>query len=442
MNADDLSRQLPHAIEHEKKLLSAMMLNGGEAIPNVAAKITAAEFYRPEHRSIFTALVKTYNKTPDPLNELLVMDELERTKAHVSRAYFFGLKMYEYSTDRIDSYIKQIKETAKLRYIIDMASVALDEAFDGTKTAAEVTANLEKNLYKDDDKQPADLESAKSIVDGVLEHTMKLLDSHDLTGVPTGLADLDKTLNGLQNSDLIFLAARPSMGKTALALSIAVNAAKKQKSVALFSLEMSKSQIGTRVLSLMSDVPVWNISTGNLNDNDLSALGYANADIDDLPLFIDDTSTMTVGAIRAKAKKFKRDHGLDLIVIDYIQLMIGDRDNPNRVQEVSAISRSLKGLAKYFNVPVLVLSQLNRQAEQRADKRPQLSDLRESGSLEQDADIVMFLYRDEYYYREESDAPDVAELNIAKNRNGATGTVRLHFSKATTAFKDLTRVEY
>lgn len=293
MNADDLSRQLPHAIEHEKKLLSAMLLNGGEAIPNVAAKITAEEFYRPEHRSIFTALVKTYNKTPDPLNELLVMDELDRMKAHVSRSYFFGLKLLEYSTDYIHRYIEKIKETARLRYIISMASVALDEAFDGTKSAAEVTANLEKNLYKDDDKATADLESAKSIVDGVLEHTMKLLDSHDLTGVPTGLADLDKVLNGLQNSDLIFLAARPSMGKTALALSIAVNAA--------------------------------NISTGNLNDNDLSALGYAKQDIAELPLFIDDTSTMTVGAIRAKAKKFKRDHGIQrhvAAVVNFVRLNV------------------------------------------------------------------------------------------------------------------------
>lgn len=437
-----MKKELPHAIEHEKKLLAAMLLNGGEAVSKVSAQIKAGDFYRPEHRAIFTAIVTTYNKSTDPLNDRLVMDELERTKARVDKTYFFRLLDREYTTARVDSYINKIKETAKLRYIIDMAEIALDEAFENIKPAAEIQADLEKRLYRDDDNQPADLESAKSIVGGVLEHTMKLLDSHELTGVPTGLADLDKVLNGLQQSDLIFLAARPSMGKTALALSIAVNAAKKQKSVALFSLEMSKSQIGTRILSLMSDVPVIKIATGNLNGNDIDALGYAKQDIDDLPLFVDETSTMTVGAIRAKAKKFQREHGLDLIVIDYIQLMVGDRDNPNRVQEVSQISRSLKAMAKYLNVPVLVLSQLNRQAEMRADKRPQLSDLRESGSLEQDADIVMFLYRDEYYYREESDTPDIAELNIAKNRNGATGTVRLHFTKATTAFKDLTRVEY
>lgn len=438
-----MKKELPHAIEHEKKLLSAMLLNGGEAVSKVSAQITAEDFYRPEHRAIFGAIVSVYNKTTDPLNELLVMDELERTKARVSRTYFLRMCECEYTTARVNSYIKKIKETAKLRDIINMAEIALDEAFENIKPAAEITAGIEKRLYKDDDRQPADLESAKSIVDGVLGHTMELLVSHELTGVPTGLADLDKVLNGLQNSDLIFLAARPSMGKTALALSIAVNAAKAKKSVALFSLEMSKSQIGTRILSLMSDVPVIKIATGNLNGDDLTALDYAKQDIDALPLYVDETSTMTVSAIRGKAKKFKRDHGLDLLVIDYVQLMIGDRaKGDNRVQEVSEISRSLKGLAKYLNAPVLVLSQLNRQAEMRADKRPQLSDLRESGSLEQDADIVMFLYRDEYYYREESDAPDVAELNIAKNRNGATGTVRLHFSKATTAFKDLVKVEY
>lgn len=437
-----MSKELPNELETEKALLAAMMLKGGEKVPEVAAQITAEDFYRPEHRAIFKAIISVYNKMTEPLSELLVMNELEYTKAHVSRTYFLRVCECEYTTARVNSYIKKIKETAQLRRLIDISEIIRDEAFDGTKSAAEVTANLEKMLYRDDDRQPADLESAKNIVAGVLDHTMTLLDSHELTGVPTGLYDLDKVLNGLQNSDLIFLAARPSMGKTALALSIAVNAAKKQKSVVLFSLEMSKSQIGTRILSLMSEVPVIKIATGNLNDNDLTALNYAKQDIDALPLYIDDTSTMTVGAIRAKTKKFKRDHGLDLLVIDYIQLMVGDSANPNRVQEVSQISRSLKAMAKYLNVPVLVLSQLNRQAEMRADKRPQLSDLRESGSLEQDADIVMFLYRDEYYTREECETPDIAELNIAKNRNGATGTVRLHFSKATTAFKDLVKVEY
>ena len=436
-----MRKELPNAKEHEKKLLAAMMLKGGEAVPKVAAQLDAEELYRPEHRFIFKAIVDVFNRTTEPLNEIMIMDELERTKARVNRTYFFGLIDYEFTTARVNSYIEKIKETAQLRRLIEISEVVADEAYDETP-AAEVRANLEKMLYKDDDKVTAELESAKKIVAGVLDHTLTLLDSHELTGVPTGLADLDKTLNGLQNSDLIFLAARPSMGKTALALSIAVNAAKEKKTVALFSLEMSKSQIGTRILSLMSNVPLTKIVTGNISGDDIDALDYAKQKIEDLPLYVDDTSTMTVGAIRAKAKKFQRDNGLDLIVIDYIQLMIGDRDNPNRVQEVSAISRNLKALAKYLNVPVLVLSQLNRQAEMRADKRPQLSDLRESGSLEQDADIVMFLYRDEYYYREETDAPDIAELNIAKNRNGATATVRLYFAKATTAFKDLTRVEY
>lgn len=438
-----MSKELPNELETEKALLAAMLLKGGEKVPEVVAQITAEDFYRPEHRAIFKAIIKVYNATTEPLNELLVMNELEYTKARVSRTYFLRVCECEYTTARVNTYVKRIKETAQLRRLIDISEIIRGEAFDGTKSAAEVTADLEKMLYKDDDNAPADLESAKNIVAGVLDHTMTLLDSHELTGVPTGLADLDKVLNGLQNSDLIFLAARPSMGKTALALSIAVNAAKKQKSVALFSLEMSKSQIGTRILSLMSEVPVIKIATGNLNDNDLTALDYAKQDIDALPLFIDDTSTMNTGAVRTKAKKFQREHGLDLIVIDYVQLMVGDRaKGDNRVQEVSEISRSLKGLAKYLNVPVLVLSQLNRQVEMRADKRPLLSDLRESGSLEQDADIVMFLYRDEYYTREECETPDIAELNIAKNRNGATGTIRLYFAKETTRFKDLTRVEY
>lgn len=431
-------KELPNSIDSEKNLLAAMMLNGGEIVSEVATQLKAEDFYRTEHREIFKAILNAYNATTEPLNENLIINVLERTKARVDRAYFLGLLDCEFTTARAATYIKNIKETARLRKLIDISAVVQDKAFNGD-TSAEVTAELEKLLLDADDPAPTNLESAGKIAVDVFNRVSQIKQG-ELTGITTGLIDLNKLTNGLQKSDLIFLAARPSMGKTALALNIALNAAKQKKSVAVFSLEMSKYQIGTRLLSSMTDIPVTAITSGTA---DRGQLIDAADGLNDLPLYIDDTSSMTVSAIRGKVQKFKRDHGLDMIIIDYVQLMVGDRaKGDNRVQEVSEISRSLKALAKYFNVPVLALSQLNRGVEIRADKRPQLSDLRESGSLEQDADIVMFLYRDDYYNRDDSDLPNIAELIIAKNRNGATGTVRLHFSAQTVLFTDLTtRVE-
>lgn len=372
-----------------------------------------------------------FTKNYDSIDIFTSFDDLDRIKAKETafdslwNNQEFGVSVTEFDFSRIKAF--DYDEMSKIKSSDDIFNDIYDEK------------SFEKILFDEDESALSQMENAGSIVTNVLKRAIDLSESGELPGVPTGFYDFDKVTNGLQKSELILLAARPSMGKTALALNIALNAAKHKKSVAVFSLEMPKYQIGTRLLSSISGIPLTAITSGTADRGQLlDAVVY----LEELPLYIDDTSSLTVSAIRSKAQKFKREHGLDLIVIDYVQLMVGDRNNPNRVQEVSDISRNLKGLAKYFNVPVLALSQLNRGTEVRADKRPQLSDLRESGSLEQDADIVMFLYRDEYYYRDESDAPDIAELNIAKNRNGATGTVRLHFSKATTTFKNLTRIEY
>ena len=262
-----------------------------------------------------------------------------------------------------------------------------------------------------------------------------------IMGVTTGLIDLNKITNGLQKSDLIILAARPSMGKTALALNIAVNATRANKVVAFFSLEMSGEQLAKRLLSMISGVNSFYLSTGNLTDEDINNLSNALQELEYMKLFIDDTSGLTLQTFQQRARQLKFEYDIDLIVIDYIQLMQGSKEfRGNRVQEVSEISRGLKSLAKELNIPILAVSQLSRNVEMRTEKKPQLSDLRESGSLEQDADIVMFLYRDEYYNRDDEINDNIAELIIAKNRNGPTAFLRLQFQKEIMRFGDLTRI--
>ncbi len=259
-----------------------------------------------------------------------------------------------------------------------------------------------------------------------------------MQGISTGFLDLERVLNGLQRSDMIILAARPSMGKTALALNIAKNAARKGNVVAIFSLEMGAGQLAKRLLATESGVNSQRINRGELDYNEMEQLLLAVDRLSKLKVYIDDNGGQTILEIRSKARRLAHEVGLDLIVIDYLQLMTGRRAE-NRQQEISDISRNLKTLARELDVPILALSQLSRSVELRAEKKPQLSDLRESGSLEQDADIVMFLYREEYYNREESDKANVAEVIIAKNRNGPTTAVNLYFDKETMRFENLTR---
>ena len=290
-------------------------------------------------------------------------------------------------------------------------------------------------LVKTDDGTRSAFESLSVIAAQNYERALQLRESKDLTGVSTGLWDLNKLTNGLQRGELILLAARPAMGKTALALNIAQGAAKTGKVVAVFSLEMSKRQIGIRVLSALSNVEATKIATGNnLCERDYEYLLGAIEYMEKHPVYIDDTSGLSIAAMRMKLRRFKQEHGLDFVVVDYLQLMRGNGEN--RVQEISEISRGLKSLAKEFDVPVLALSQLSRNVEMRAEKKPQLSDLRDSGSLEQDADIVMFLYRDEYYNPDDEENENLAELIVAKNRNGSTAALTLFFQKETMQFTD------
>lgn len=429
--------------ELEKKLLSSLMLEEGLAIPAVSTILTADDFYRPEHRAIYQVLLNLYGKGT-PLNVLLVENELRRTDdlKRVTRTYLFSLIDMEYTTARAEFYAKIIKEKSILRRLIEAGREIIDEADSERESVEKILEDAEKKILSiSASRNQTGFESLKEIMSRTFERiNAKINRPNEIAGVTSGLMDLDRVLNGFQNSDLILLAARPSMGKTALALNIAANAARMDKSVGVFSLEMSKTQLGGRLLSTRSEVNSQYLNTGNVSEETMNALINALNELSNLKMYIDDTAGLGLLELRSKARRLKHERGLDLMIIDYLQLMQGGRAE-NRQQEISEISRGLKGLARELDIPIIALSQLSRSVELRAEKKPQLSDLRESGSLEQDADIVMFLYREEYYNRE-ADNENIAELIIAKNRNGPTTSIRLQFNKEIMRFGDLTRAEY
>lgn len=437
------SNEYPNVIEMEKSLISALMQYGEKIIPQVTEVLTEEDFYRPQHRMIYRVVTKLYaaGKTP----EILMVEEGLRQSgelAQVEREYLWSLMEKSHSATRSAQYIELIKERSMRRQLIAAGEELADEAGDLRKPFDEVMNSAEQKIFSVTSRthhkpfQPFKEIGLASLEQIFIRHKHV----NDLYGVPTGFMDLDKHTNGWQKSDLILLAARPSMGKTALAMNMALGAARKQKTVAIFSLEMSKLQLGNRLLSLESGVNSQQLNTGQLVHEEMSSLADALMRLSELKMYIDDTAGITMLEMRSKVRQLKHAQGLDLIVIDYLQLMQGGHSE-NRQQEISEISRSLKALARELDVPILALSQLSRSVEMRAEKKPQLSDLRESGSLEQDADIVMFLYRDEYYNREDVDSQNLAELIIAKNRNGPTNSVLLQFNKEIMRFGDLTRRE-
>ena len=434
----------PENLEAEKKLISALMLghsDAAEVIASVGEKLKPEEFYREEHRCIFRAIVSLNSQGVVP-DVLTIADELTRTGEikKVRRDYLFALIDYEFTTARVDKYIKMIKESAQRRQLIRMGEELVDEAGDEGKELTEVMSALEAKMMAATANDAAKSTDLNTLLETTFnEARQRRKTGGQLLGVSTGLKQLDNLTCGLKKTDLLILAARPSMGKTALALNIALNASRKVP-VAIFSLEMSAGQLGQRILSMTSGVDISDIATGKFDDADEEMMMMSLAGVYDLQKYVEiDDGTMTIAELRMRARRMKRKYDVGLIVIDYIQLIIGDKSyKGNRVQEVSDISRQLKALAKELEVPVLALSQLNRGAELRADKRPLLSDLRESGSIEQDADIVMFIYRDAYY-NEDSEQKNIAEINIAKNRNGATGRCSLYFDGSKCRFRDLVR---
>ncbi len=427
-------------IATEQKLLAALMTKNGEAIPLAAATLKADDFYRVEHRKVFKALVQL-NDTNTPINVDLVAKQLERNgdwgEGKVSFNYLFG-SVYpcEYTTLRCEAYIKIIKEASSYRKLRSTALYLQDAAEHEQTPIKEIFAEVERRLTEAESDTSNALTQAKELY---LSLANQLLNKEQATlGLKSGFFAADSYTGGLKKSDMIILAARPSMGKTALALNIAANVAKKH-SVLFFSLEMNRTQLIERIVAAAAKVNATKIQHRNLDDKELERVLDEADRVSDMKLFIDDTAGIGLPEIKMKARKVQREHGLDLIVIDYLQLMQSSKAyQGNRVQEVSELSRGIKSLARELNIPILTLSQLSRGVEVRADKRPMLSDLRESGSIEQDADIVMFLYRDDYYDRE-SEAKGLAELIIAKNRNGAIGQVPLRFEKEFVRFEEVTR---
>jgi replicative DNA helicase len=438
-----MERIPPHSDEAEKSVLGSIILDK-EALYEVLEILRDDDFYSEMHQEIYRVVLELFRKS-EPVDILTVSEELKtrNTLEMVGgRAYVAQLSTLVPSTSNAAEYARIVAEKAVLRRLISASSEIMEQAYREKIEPETVLDHAEQAIFEiAQTRQKKDFEPLKE----VLYSNLKKIDEVSkldggLTGVTTGFLDLDAKTSGLQKSDLIMLAARPSMGKTALALNIAQQAALKGKArVLIFSLEMPKEQLGQRLLSIESRVDMQKIKTGRLERGDWDQLYLAIDKLSKAEIYIDDTPGINVLEIKNKSRRLKAEKGLDLIIVDYLQLMSFEGRSESRQQEITSISRFLKHLAREMECPVLVLSQLSRAPEQRTDHRPILSDLRESGSIEQDADIVMFLYRDEYY-NPNTEKPNICEVNIAKQRSGPTGTVELTWLGKYTRFVDTSRI--
>jgi replicative DNA helicase len=437
-----IDRIPPQNIEAERSTLGSMMLDK-EAILKGVEVLKPEDFYREAHRVVFEVMAQLANKG-EPVDLITVSEELKQRNMLDKIggvAYLTTLANSVPTSANIEHYARIVEEKSILRAVITAASNILAMGYAGTEEISVILDDAEKQIFQVSQKRNVKgFVSLKNILIETFERIEKIYESKGgVTGVSSGFVDLDRMTAGLQPSDLIILAARPSMGKTTFALNIARNVAVESKiPVVVFSMEMSKEQLALKLLCSEAGVDNQRIRTGTLMDNDWPRLSYALGRLSDCNIFIDDTPGLTALEIRSRARRIKSEHGLGLIVIDYLQLMQSSSRNrsENRQQEVSEISRSLKSLAREVSVPVISLSQLSRAVEQRTDKKPFLADLRESGSLEQDADMVAFLYREDYY-NPESDKKNITELIIAKQRNGPVGTIELLFQKEFSKFVGL-----
>lgn len=445
MDLSTLGRIPPHNIEAEQAVLGCMLLDS-DVIPTITELIRSEDFYRDDHREICEAILDLTEKA-GPVDIITVSEQLQ-LRGTLDAAG--GLEYLTNITDAVPTtanarhYAKIVEEKSLLRKLIKASSDIAGMSYDASEEAAFVLDRAEKSIF--DILEKRSTQGFTHIKDVLLDTFNRLEELYNsksfITGVPTGFTDLDFKTAGLQNSDLILIAARPGMGKTAMGLNIAQYAAvQRHVPVAIFNLEMSKDQLVNRMLSSEVMVDSQRMRTGKLEDDDWNKVAQALAPLSEAPIYIDDTPGVSVMDIRAKCRRLKLEKNLGLIVIDYLQLMQGRGKTENRQQEVSEISRSLKILAKELQVPVVTMSQLSRGPESRTDHRPMLSDLRESGAIEQDADIVMFLYRDDYY-NPETEKKNVAEVIIAKHRNGSTGTVELRWFGEYTKFANLKKDEY
>jgi len=431
----------PQNIDAEKSLLGAVLIDE-ETLADITEHVTQKDFYEKRHGMIYDAIMRLYEKRK-PVDLLTLTDELKRKKELEDvggSAYLTELTNYVPTSAHAESYAEIVAQKAVRRRLIRASGEISEMGFNEESSTQELLQQAEQELFAVSDQSlKQDLVSIETILTDSFDRMEELhRNKGQLRGVRTGYRDLDNMTAGLQRSDLIILAARPAMGKTTLVTNLAYNVATIAKqSVLFFSLEMSKEQLVDRMLADASGVDAWNIRTGNLSEDDFSKLSDAMGEMAEAPIYIDDTPGVSVLEMRTKARRAAHEAPLGLIIIDYLQLMQGSgRDNGNRVQEVSEISRGLKLLARELNVPVIALSQLSRSVESRTPQIPQLSDLRESGSIEQDADIVMFIYR-EAYYNPDTDRENITDLIIAKHRNGPTGKVELYFHPERLRFMSL-----
>lgn len=420
-------KTMPQNIEAEQSVLGSMIADR-TSIAQAVEVLIATDFYKEAHQEIYSAILDMFQN--DIAVDMVTLSEKLQSKGKLEAAggvtYVSQLYGSVISTVNVHYYIKIVKEKSTLRKLIKASSEIVEDCYNKQDSVPNVMESAEKKIFDiANNRSSSDFEPMSTVLErGFVEIERLFNNKGEITGIPSGFPELDAKTSGFQKGDMILVAARPSMGKTTFALNLAQYAALRAgKNIAVFSLEMSKEQLAYKMLCAEANVDMLKLRTGNLEDRDWENIAKASGPLAGAKIFIDDTAGVTVMEMKSKCRRLKMEYGIDMIVIDYLQLMSGS--NPeNRQQEVSEISRSIKALAKEMQCPVIALSQLSRAPEARADHRPMLSDLRESGSIEQDADIVMFLYRDEYYNKDTEDK-NIAECIIAKQRNGPTGTVKL-----------------
>ncbi len=439
---------IPYDTEAEQALLGAVIENN-DALSEIASILTPTAFYKPSHQHIFRAMLELVD-LQQPIDEVILGDQLRSlNQLDEAGGYAYLAELVECvpSAGNIKYYAKIIQEHALLRDLISTTSDIGRKSRDPEQNISELLSEAESKITEISTRSTErKYDHIKDILASSFKRLEKISESTDeVTGIPTGFVDLDRFTSGLQDSDLVIVAARPSMGKTAFALNIAsyvATRAKDKGAILVFSMEMSKEQLAIRMLTSESKVDSKKLRSGNLEQEDWDKLAMATEKLSVVPVFINDSTNLSPYELTTIAKQLNKEieNGVSLIIVDYLQLMKGNRPNMPREQEIAEISRSLKGVAKELNIPVVALSQLNRALENRSDKHPQLADLRESGSIEQDADIILFIYRDEIY---NDDSPDkgIAEIIISKHRNGPTGVIRLAFIGKYTKFANLSRQE-
>ena len=437
----ELGKVPPHDVEAEQAVLGSM-LTDKDAVISAIEVLKEEDFYRTDNRAIYEAILNLYNRA-EPVDIITVKAELEslgKFEQVGGLEYLASLPDKVPTTANATKYIKIVEEKSTLRNLIKTANEIIELGYDPTEDVSDIMEGAEKKIFNI--MQNNDKKSYVAIKDVLVDSFTQLEELYNrkqhITGVPSGFTELDYKTAGFHSSDLVLIAARPAMGKTAFALNIATNAAVRANvPVAIFSLEMSKEQLVNRILCSEAMVDSNKVRTGKLEEDDWTKLAGSIGPLSEAEIYIDDTPGISITEIRAKCRKLKLEKNIGMVVIDYLQLVQGsNKRNGSREQEISEISRSLKILAKEIGVPVIALSQLSRAAEQRPDHRPMLSDLRESGAIEQDADIVMFLYRDDYYNKD-SEKKDIAEVIIAKHRGGSTGTGELLWLGNYTKFVNL-----